>query len=190
MNGNERELKLDKLSHFIDSFSPTELHIFHLGEVTLKYFYMAQIQVRSFTELLAPTIFSHKESLPVYSYTAGTYTLVRTCLEASRKLTDEFIKRTNSKKLEAFRIQNRGKIGSIIDVCNDLIKHPISGSSPFFVKPGGFDTYGQVTFYQYSSVDSKHFKLIKVTPIKDLNIVSNYLEDLAEVYIELVPKGK
>ncbi|OHA35351.1 MAG: hypothetical protein A3B27_02755 [Candidatus Taylorbacteria bacterium RIFCSPLOWO2_01_FULL_50_130] len=109
---NKEGLELKKFSDFLDFFLPEEQHIYHLGDTALKYFCMAQVQVR------------------------------------------------------------------------------LSAASPRFSEPGGFDTSGKVTFYQYSADDLRYFKLIEVSPLRDLKLVYNHLEILADIYSELLPKWR
>ncbi len=159
-----------------------------MGIVIQQYFYMANVQLDSLEEVLV-RIFNKDQELSksVYSYTAGVYATLRTCLEASRKLADEFRNRTRSEELAAFRRLHKNEIYNIINTANDLIKHPIDGESPLFCEPGGYDTVGNIDFNQYSADDANFSETTEVNPRRDLKIALDYLEGLAEIYRKLLP---
>ncbi|GEM_PF-6569584 len=184
----KEQISLIKYNKFLHQFQPKEQNIFHLAIVVEKYFYMAEIQSKALTKTIKKNFEQNGTdmSLSIYSYTAGVYALLRTAFEASTKLAEYFMNATQSAELTKFRRVNKKEICcEIIDVANDLIKHPIdSNTSDFFCEPGGYDSVGKIDFYKYSATDMKYFEIVSVNPARALSMAHNYFEGLSEIYID------
>lgn len=193
--GKESYLRLNNYDKFLESLKPKQFSLLHLATAAHRYFYFAEIQVRNFTEYLEINFkpetknFDYKEVCS--SYCLGFYTLIRTSLEASRRLSDEIQKDDASGELKKYRDENLVSIKNIINIANDFIKHPLEDDTRNKVKfyePGSLDNFGNVGMYEWSIKDVDYFEVPEINPIKDCDTVYKYLEGLALVYLKIIGK--
>ncbi len=191
-------MELNNYSNFIDRLSDESIH--HLAETTRRYFYLAEIQVRSLEKNLEDgfkigDMGSYAEYC--YSYCFGFYTLIRTCLESSQRLSEYFQPKNNSRQLQDYRDKELPDIIEIIKIANNIVKHPLEETEDFngkkrrerktvFYELGGLDTLGSIGIYEWSIERNIPHILKNIYPIKDLNRVYKHLENLALIYIDFI----
>jgi len=178
---------LEKYSKFLSKFEDQK--IFHLGIIVQRYFYFAELQIRDF-ERNCGMYFDRNNTIDYseacYSNSFSFYALIRTCLEASKILSSEIQKREKTGKLEKYRQEHFKEIKKIIDIANNIVKHPQKNpmtNKIFFYEPGGLDNFGNMGIYEWSNPHNM-LKVLEINPIKDCNVVYKYLEDLAPIYLE------
>lgn len=181
--------RLKKYSDFLDRFQNKEM--FHLGVTVRRYFYFAELQIRNF-ELNCGKFFDRNNSInyseACYSNAFSFYVLIRTCLEASQALCDEMQKSKNTEKLKKYREDNFVKIKKIIDIANNIVKHPLKDRATnqiFFYEPSGLDNSGNMDINEWSNSHNM-LKVLEINPIEDCDYIYKYLEDLALIYLEIM----
>jgi len=186
--------RLVQYSAFLSSLDSRYKQVFHLGTTTQRYFYLAELQIITFEDDInvcfrADNAIDYTEVC--YSSAYGFYTLIRTTLEASKKFTQEFEALDKAGKLREYKKRNFGGIKSIVDIANDIVKHPLaSGDKVVFYELGGLDSWGNIDIYRWSTVDPADLKLLQINPIKDCDFVFQYLEGLAAVYLEVMADNR
>jgi len=175
---------------FLEQFKPEHQSIFHLAVTVERYFYFAEIQVNIFKEKIDQMYHRSNDerfSDTCYSSCFAMYAHIRTCLEANKRLADELQRLKSDTELKEFRDQHSAHIQNIIDIANNIVKHPLDKNGKVqFYEPGGFDNVGEVTIYEWSSTDDHHFELPKIHPLKDLQRVFDYLETVSVIYLKII----
>jgi hypothetical protein len=186
---------LTKYNEFLDQFPQRFEPLAGLAYTPLRYFYLADVQIQGFIINLELQ-FKHLKvaeqknySEQCYAYCYGFYALIRTCLEVSSKLSDAIQLKACSEDLKVYRDSMHKKIKKIIDIANDCVKHPAGNIDKVtWYEPGGLSSHGEFSIYEWSTTNSKHFKVITVNPILDITTVFKHLEKLAELYIQQLSK--
>src|SRR3989344_3030554 len=176
---------LEKYSEFLSKFQDEKN--FHLATITQKYFYFAELQIIDFQRNCEKN-FKKNRSIDYneacYSNAFGFYALIRACLETSRILCDKMQKKDNTGKLKEYRQDNFKRIKNIIDIADDIVKHPqkdqITNKVSFY-EPGGLDNFGNMYVYEWLN-SGQMGEILEINPIKDCDLVYKYLENLASIY--------
>jgi len=187
-------MRLNKYRQFVFTFRPSEQHVFHYAVIAERYFYLAETQAEAFQDAIESAFAEGKEHTEAsekrYSFGFGVYTMLRTCLESAQRLSGYFDTKYHDKGLAEFRVSWDANIKRIVDIANDLIKHPLENPSrnkDTFYEPGGSDSTGALTVYGYSMDADKDMILPEIHPVGDLNLIYQYLEGLGERYLLLLP---
>ncbi len=125
------------------------------------------------------------------SHCFAFYALIRTCLEAEKRVSDFLQKFDLSGELKNYLLNNEKLIKNIIKTANLFVKHPLIDPSRKrfeFYQPGSLDISGNVGMYEWSSQNDAHFETVKVNPVDDCDSVFKYLEGLAIIYINVINK--
>lgn len=183
-------MKLENFKQFLESFKPEHQSILHLAVTVQRYFYFAEIQANIFNEKISKMYDRSGEknfSDICYSSCFAMYAHIRTCLEANKRLGDELQSLGPHTELQEFRSQNFAQIQSIVNIANNIVKHPLDKDGKvLFYEPGGFNNAGEVTVYEWSSTDDDYFELPKIHPIKDLQTIHSYLEKVSAFYLQVI----
>ncbi len=184
-----REQILNKYNQFLEKFPQEWEDISGLAYTPLRYFYLADVQIKGFSVALDREFEEFHKPQPIdyseqcYSYCYGFYALIRTCLEVSSKFSNKFQERSFSADLENYRNLAEDKIKEIINIANNCIKHPAGNKDKVtWYEPGGLDSDGKLSINEWSTTEREHFAILTVSPVQDLNTVFGHLERLAELY--------
>lgn len=186
-----KELLLREYDLFLSEFPKDWQHLSGLAHIPLRYFYLSGVQIQNFFSALEQSF--QNRSIPntedysekCYSFCYGFYVLIRTCLEVSGKFNDAFQKEKFSPELAEYRESVKDEIQDIIDIANNFVKHPVENNGKVtWYEPGGLDSSGTLSLYEWSTQDNDHFKVLEIHPKKDYEKVYNYLEKLASIYVK------
>lgn len=187
-------MRLTDYQRFIEAFRPTEQHVFHYSVVAERYFYLAEAQGDAFKVAIDYAFLpDHKHtisSVERYSYGFGVYLMLRTCLESAGRLNNYFEEKY-SEPVSSFRQSWLTDVIRIINITNDLIKHPLEDASrqkQHAYEPDGSDSTGALTVYGYSVQDDEEMILPEIRPLRDLNLIRRYLDTMGALYLSLLPK--
>lgn len=199
----ERYLKFNAFNIFLVKFSDfvgkdtKNMYLVHYVTTIRRYFYFAEIQVRLFSEAVEKQFERDNKSDYIErgdSHCFAFYALIRTCLEAEKRVSDFLQKLDHSGELKNYLINNKMLIDNIIKTANLFVKHPIidlARKKRFeFYQPGSLDISGNVGMYEWSSKSDTHFEVKEVNPVDDCDSVFKYLEGLAIIYINILDKKK
>lgn len=187
-------MQLKEYSKFLQAFPPEKQHIFHLGVITEKFFYLAEHQISEFQKELK-IVFDRSKKLTessdkLYSFALGFYPLVKVSLDASYRLNCYFEETEHSLILQEYRKSESDEITGIRNIANDIVKHPLDDESRgkrYFIEPAtGSDSAGGVAVNKWWLDETKHGEVIRIKPKKDLETVFYYLETLATIYQRLI----
>ncbi len=198
----KRYLKFRSLIIFLKKFSDfigtnyDQMYLLHYATTTRRYFYFAEIQVRLFSEAVEKEFkidnkIDYTEACDSHCF--AFYTLIRTCLEAAKKVSDFMQKFDNSGELKKYREENKIRIKDIIKTANRFVKHPLANPNKNqfeFYQPGGLDISGNVSMYEWSAKNDRHFEVPEVNPVDDCDSVFEYLEGLANIYTKIIDNHK
>ncbi len=196
----ERYLKFNSFNFFLVKFSDfigkdtKNMYLLHYATTIRRYFYFAEIQVRLFSEAVEKefkinnkTDYAERGDSHCFAF----YALIRTCLEAEKRVSDFLQKFDLSGELKNYLLNNEKLIKNIIKTANLFVKHPLIDPSRKrfeFYQPGSLDISGNVGMYEWSSQNDAHFETVKVNPVDDCDSVFKYLEGLAIIYINVINK--
>jgi len=115
-----------------------------------------------------------------WSEAYAIYALLRTCIEAVRKINKELL---DENRIETYY---KNKIKNIVDITNDIIKHPMfndinnpKDASQAF-RPNSLDIGGNIDVDRWIDQTTPSSTLT-ISPIQDFESVKNYLEHIAEL---------
>lgn len=184
---------LKQYNNFLNEFRPKELWVFNLGTTTQRYLYLAEIQLRNFKENLVQSFNKDASQIDYtercYSYCYGFYALIRTSLEASRRLSNEMAEKDKGAELQEYRNSQQRLIKPIIKISNDIIKHPLADKSrnkKVFYQPGGLDSTGKVSIYEWSLEKKKDLEVFEIHPTRDFDTTYEHLEGLGVQYLRIL----
>ena len=180
---------LTKFSKFVDEFVFSDVNTKHYATTADLYFRFAYFQYVAYQiEMLknfAPDNDVKEDSWQdSFTFAFGFYALMRTSLQACRRLCNVLEIQYKSGKLKEHRESYRDSIKRIMDVANDIIVHPFA--EPTGNSIGGQDHMGAMSFYQWDWDSTlKHvdgFKETTINPGEDLKTVHAYIEGIAEAF--------
>lgn len=196
----ERYLKFNALNIFLVKFSDflgqdsKNMYLVHYVTTIKRYFYMAEIQVRLFSEAVEKE-FERDNKIDYVergdSHCFAFYALIRTCLEAEKRVSDFMQKFDSSGELKNYLLENKNRVKNIIKTANLFVKHPLIDPvrKRFeFYQPGSLDISGNVGMYEWSSKNDKHFETLEVNPVDDCDSIFKYLEGLSIIYTNIIGK--
>jgi hypothetical protein len=109
-----------------------------------------------------------------WSHAYAMYALLRTTIEAVRKINAEVLK----KDVGDFY---KNRIKEIVDTANDIVKHPIfNGSGSYAHRPLSLYRWGDIEIQRWMDQTSDSIQLT-VSPEKDFYTIQNYLEHIASL---------
>ena len=196
----ERYLKFNALNVFLKKFSDflgkdsKNMYLVHYVTTIRRYFYFAEIQVRLFSEAVEKQFEINNEIDYIEvgdSHCFAFYALIRTCLDAEKRVSDFIQQFDSSCELEKYLTDNSTRVKGIINTANKFVKHPIidPAHNRFeFYQPGSLDISGNVGMYEWSSKNDKHFKTPEVNPVDDCDSIFKYLEELSTIYLKIIDK--
>ena len=196
----ERYLKFNSFNAFLVKFSDfigkdvKNMYLLHYVTTIRRYFYLAEIQVRLFSEAVEKE-FERDNKIDYTergdSHCFAFYALIRTCLEAEKRVSDFMHEFDFSDELKNYLTDNEKLVKNIIKAANLFVKHPLidpSRNRYEFYQPGSLDISGSVGMYEWSSKNDEHFKVPEVNPVDDCDSIFKYLEGLATIYIKIIDK--
>src|SRR3989338_6640667 len=194
----ERYLKFNTLNLFLVKFSDfvgkdtKNMYLVHYVTTIRRYFYFSEIQVRLFSEVVEKefardnnTNYTERGDSHCFAF----YALIRTCLEAEKRVSDFIQKFDHSDELKNYLLDNEKSIKNIIKTANLFVKHPLIDPSRKrfeFYQPGSLDISGNVGMYEWSSKNDTHFEVPEVNLVEDCDKVFKYLEGLAVIYMNII----
>jgi len=196
----ERYLKFNSFNSFLVKFSDfigkdtKNMYLLHYVTTIRRYFYFAEIQVRLFSEAVEKEFEINNKTDYIErgdSHCFAFYALIRTCLEAEKRVSDFLRKFDLSDELKNYLLNNEKLLKNIIKTANLFVKHPLIDPSRKrfeFYQPGSLDISGNVGMHEWSSKNDAHFKVPEVNPVDDCDSVFKYLEGLAIIYINIINK--
>ncbi len=191
--------KLEKFTNFIGQISSLGVSVIVINYATTvrRYYYFACLQNNLFSECLQEALYNEKNAeyeynvpMAPFANAFGIYTLIRTSLEACRKLCDACLKTYLNKELIEYRESHKKEIQNIINIANDMIKHPIVNNPPEektkISLPCSYGIGGDIGFdlWEWEEKDWKLSTKI-VNPGKDIKIVKSYFEGMADILMKL-----
>jgi hypothetical protein len=115
-----------------------------------------------------------------WSEAYAMYALLRTCIEAVRKINKELI---SENKIESYY---KDRIKNIVDITNDVIKHPMfndindpKDASQAF-RPNGLDIGGNIDVERWIDHNTPS-SILTISPMQDFEAVKSYLEHIADI---------
>ena len=121
------------------------------------------------------------------SYAYGFYALIRTSLHSARRFSDEVQAKKYSEALNTYREKWKDDIEKILDIASDKALHPLENAkSDTWYELGGLDSTGAMDIYEWSVTRDTHLEIYKINPLKDIQTAHNYLEGLADTYLEII----
>ena len=174
--------ELKKFSEFFSKFVFPSTTAIHYATTTRRYYNFAYFQYIAYQA----EVLKHfgvdgdiqRDSWEFsFTYAFGFYALMRTSLEACRKLCDAIASEDTNGELKKYRELYRESIKRIVDIANDVVKHPFV---PIASQPGGLDMTGAMDIYRWTEEDDS-FKNVTVSPGQDQKTVHAYIEGLAEI---------
>jgi hypothetical protein len=175
--------KFENLKKSYDFKLKTEIKF--AAHVAIMYHEFAYHQVVNFCdtncEFFEKNLSENNPAINTYLYKAwsqaySVYTLLRTTIEATRRINKEFLQNN-----DIGDFYNRG-IKKIADVANDIIKHPMfngTNASCAYL-PIGLGLGDEIDVQKWTDRTSPS-STIEIYPEEDFYTVCNYLEHIAEL---------
>lgn len=109
-----------------------------------------------------------------WSNAFGMYTLLRTVIDAVRKINDAILDKNSIEE------HYRTKIKEIVDITNDMVKHPIfNGNNSCAYLPTSLGRSGEIDIQKWTDKNSPSSN-VEIYPEKDFYSVCNYMEYVAD----------
>ena len=158
------------------------------SEITCLYYEFAYYQILGFSDTYnkffkeAPddhdSIISYLNQS--WSQAYAIYALLRTCIEAIRKINKGLLSENQISDHYKYRIKE------IIDITNDIIKHPMfnntndSSDTSIAYRPISLDIGGEIDVERWIDQSSPSDTL-KISPMRDFETVQNYIKHIAQL---------
>lgn len=179
--------KLNKFSSFFGKFVFPDIVVVHYATTTRRYYNFAYFQIITYQNEVAKHFEPNNDIQAdswqdTFTYAFGFYVLMRTSIQACQKLCDAIASTNidNNNELKKYRDAHHLSIKKIVDVANEIIKHPFA--EPTASQPGGLDISGTMTIYQWTPKNDS-FGTLEINPFQDLKTIHAYIEGLAEILI-------
>lgn len=110
-----------------------------------------------------------------WSNVYSIYVLLRTVIEAVKKINEALLKK------DVVENPYKDKIKEIVDIANDIVKHPMfNGDNSSAYWPNSLGSGDEIDVQKWIDKTTP-YSIIKIYPEKDFYIVCNYLEHTAEL---------
>ena len=181
-----RKYQLPQCLEFYSKYPFPDIKSKHTANIAISYYYLAYFQMLSLGD--AYTTFFKEENpdqdevmfhlRKSWSYAFGMYAMLRTTIEALNIM----------KKMLKYTIavdDYQGEIKRIIDIVNNIVKHPTykHGVVSEACEPKALSMNGEIDIIFWS--DSGHSSKIELDPMKDFDIIHNYLEFIANRFLNV-----
>ncbi len=115
-----------------------------------------------------------------WSHAYSMYALLRTTIEAVRKVNKEFL---SDAEVGDFY---KEKIKEIVDIANDVVKHPMFNNNgvidaSYAYRPSALYRWDEIEIQQWSDQTTPSSSLT-IAPEKDFYMIQNYLEHIADLF--------
>lgn len=180
---------IPKFEEFKKSYNFGEkIEIRFATHIAIMYHEFAYHQMISFcntnNEFFEKNLPNNDPEINTYLYKAwsnaySVYVLIRTTIEAVRKINKELLNDVDINDIYKNRIKE------IVDVANDMIKHPMFNGTDKSCAylPTGLSRGGEIDVQKWIDKTSPSLT-IEIYPEKDFYTVCNYLEHIAELLLK------
>lgn len=131
--------KLEKFTNFIGKILSlgASVIIINYATTTRRYYYFACLQNNLFLECIREALYNenineYEYNVPMapFAYAFSVYALIRTSLEACQKLCNALFMLRLNEEISKYREYHKEEIKDIIDIANDMVKHPMINNPP------------------------------------------------------------
>jgi len=181
--------KIPKFEAFELSYDfKSKIEIKFATHIAIMYHELAYHQMINFSdinnEFFEKNLPANDTAIDTYLYKAwssaySVYALLRTTTEAVRKINKELLNETD------IRDSYKTRIKEIIDIANDMIKHPMFNDTDASCAylPTGLGRGGEIDVQKWIDKTTPS-STIEIYPEKDFYTICNYLEHIAELITE------